>query len=153
MSGGCADSINKETKPARVDLCGIWQNEFAPKSVDIIGLSGISKNGEKAVLKAYVVLLDQAGSSVKSPVTMRVELYERSGRSPVPKGKRLKLWPDIDLTSAGENNQYWRDYLRAYEFSFDVGVLAHDKSYLVEVTAELAGARRTTAIKEITYAK
>ncbi len=30
------------------------------------------------------------------------------------------LWPDFDLTKSEQNNRYWQDSLRAYEFHLDL---------------------------------
>ncbi|OHB54759.1 MAG: hypothetical protein A2Y07_05930 [Planctomycetes bacterium GWF2_50_10] len=151
LSGGCSDSIKKEVKPACQDLGQVWLMEFAPQSINIVGLTGFSKIGDKKILKVYLVLLDQAGAGIKSPLAVRAELYEHSPRSPVPKGKRIEFWPDMDLNNAKANNQYWRDYLRAYEFSFDADSAQQGRSYLLEVTAQLPGSRRVSAMKELNF--
>ena len=41
--------------------------------------------------------MDSFGSAIKSPCIFRIELYEYVERSPSPLGKRLEIWPDIDL--------------------------------------------------------
>lgn len=58
-------------------------------------------------------------SQPSSPGIFRFELYEHVQCSTEPKGQRLAVWPDIDLTDAAQNNNYWRDFLRAYEFKLD----------------------------------
>ena len=68
----------------------------------------------------YAALRDSFGSCLKAPGVFRFELYEYVQYSSEPKGKRIIIWPDIDLTDAAENNEYWNDFLRAYEFSLDL---------------------------------
>ena len=74
------------------------------------------KNNEHAVS-----LLDPFDCQIKSPGVFRFELYEYVQRSAEPKGQRVIIWPDIDLTECSENNNHWRDFLRAYEFNLDFG--------------------------------
>ena len=93
---------------------------YVPVKIEIMPLTeftGVSDTTEELTIKVYVSLLDSFGYQIKSPGTFRFELYERVPRSAEPKGRRISIWPDIDLTDVVENNQYWRDFLRAYEFS------------------------------------
>ena len=53
-----------------------------------------------ARIRVCVALLDPFESYLKAPGTFRFELYERILRSAVPKGKRIRMWPDMDLKSA-----------------------------------------------------
>ncbi|MEN6336280.1 MAG: hypothetical protein ABFE01_18655, partial [Phycisphaerales bacterium] len=43
------------------------------------------------------------------------------------------IWPDIDLMRPVDNNNSWRDFLRAYEFDLDLRV-ERDKTYILETT-------------------
>ncbi len=93
---------------------------YAPVKIVIIPLTEYTTTkvaGEGPKIEVYVSLLDSYGSQIKSPGTFRFELYERAARSAEPKGKRIIHWPDFDLTNVAENDNRWRDFLRAYEFS------------------------------------
>jgi len=97
---------------------------YGASKIHIVGLTEITPaDKNEGVLKAriYVDIIDSFGSRIKSPGVFRFELYEFVPRSAQPMGKRILLWPDIDLTDAAENNSYWRDHLRAYEFELDLG--------------------------------
>ena len=94
---------------------------YAPVKIEIVPLTEIvyaDDAEEESKIVAYVSLLDSFGSQVKMPGVFRFELYERVARSAEPKGRRIIFWPDTDLTKATENNKYWRDFLRTYEFVF-----------------------------------
>ncbi|MBL7215401.1 MAG: hypothetical protein ISS71_06960 [Phycisphaerae bacterium] len=68
-----------------------------------------------------------------------------------PRGKRLIIWPDIDLTIPGKNNQYWKDYLRSYEFYLPLGFSPQpNQNYLLEVTC-LAVEKRFSGFLKIRY--
>ena len=119
-------------------------NRYAPVKIDIMPLTeftdiGISKGGPK--IKVYVSLSDSFGCQIKTPGVFRFELYEYVQRSGEPRGRRINIWPDIDLTGEVENNKYWRDFLRAYEF--DLGFRpAANQNYLLQVTCLCANGRR-----------
>ncbi len=125
---------------------------FAPAKVNILPLSEISnpsarsgtaKSGTEpgTMLDVYVTLLDGFGSQVKAPGVLRFELYEYVTRTAEPKGRRITLWPDFDLTGPVENNKYWRDFLRAYEFELDVRA-DPAKTYILEATCLCPDGRR-----------
>jgi hypothetical protein len=111
--------------------------DYYPVKIEIMPLtefvfSGDEENG-RVCIKVYLSLLDSFGCQEKMSGMFRFELYERVLRSTDAKGKRLFIWPDFDLTVAEENNAYWRDFLRVYEF-----VLEYDaekqRSYILEAT-------------------
>jgi len=109
---------------------------FTPVKIGILPLTelaGPSGAGQGAKLNVFVTMLDAFGSQMKAPGALRFELYEYVPRSAQSKGPRLALWPDIDLTSPGENHKYWRDFLRAYEFELDAQA-GRDKTYILEAT-------------------
>lgn len=109
---------------------------FGPAKISILPLSEISgpvAGGQDARLNVYVALLDAFGCPIKAPCTLRFEIYEHVLRSAQPKGQRLVIWPDIDLTQPPVNNKAWRDFLRAYEFQLDLRV-DRDQTYILETT-------------------
>ncbi len=86
-------------------------------------------------LKVYIDVLDGFDSRMKTPAVFRFEAYEYLPRSGEEKGKRAIIWPDIDLAEPGRNNEYWRDYLRCYQFTLDVGEeIEKDQSYVLHIT-------------------
>jgi hypothetical protein len=109
---------------------------FAPVRIGILPLTELSSPSEASQggkLSVFVTLLDAFGSPMKAPGVLRFELYEYIPRSAQSKGPRLTLWPDADLTAPAQNNKYWRDFLRAYEFVLDTQA-SRDKTYILEVT-------------------
>ena len=115
-----------ESMPAKADNCSDISvyARYAPVKVDILPLTEFAiadddeqENGSE--INVYVSLLDSFGHQGKSPGTFRFELYRKLQRSAEPKGKRIVIWPDFDLTSPVKNNKHWRDFLRAYEINLD----------------------------------
>jgi hypothetical protein len=64
-----------------------------------------------------VCLLDSFDSQIKTPATFRFELFQHLQRSTDPKGRRLYIWPDIELVEPAANNSHWQDFMRAYVFT------------------------------------
>ncbi len=97
--------------------------QYTPVKIEIIPLTEFIYVGEEGddtmQLRVYLSVLDDFNSQIKSPAVFRFELYERIPRRAEPKGRRIIIWPDFDLNYPSENNKYWRDFLRAYEFNFD----------------------------------
>jgi hypothetical protein len=120
---------------------------FAPVKIGILPLTelaGSSGAGPGTKLNAFVTMLDSFGSQMKAPSVWRFELYEYVPRSAQLKGQRLAIWPDIDLTGPAENNKYWRDFLRAYEFELDAQV-TRDKTYMLEATCLCPDGKRLSS--------
>ncbi len=119
---------------------------YSPVEVDILPLTEFVNVGEaqQSQINLYVSLLDLFGSEIKSPCVFRFELYEKVQRSAEPKGRRVVIWPDIDLTEPTENNQYWRNFLRAYEFNLPFGP-ASNQTYIIEVTCLCPTGKRLTS--------
>lgn len=117
---------------------------YAPEKIDImlltdfVQLSGAERASQ---LKVYVNLLDSFDCQIKAPGVFRFELYEYVQRSAEPKGGRIAVWPDIDLTEPAENNGYWRDYFRAYEFNLDFDP-QRDHCYILQATCLCPNGRR-----------
>ncbi len=126
--------------PARVHILPL--TEF----IDVRDAEGKSR------VKVYVSLLDSFDSQIKAPVVFRFELYEYVQRSAEPKGRRIAIWPDIDLTGLAENNKYWRDFLRAYEFNLPLEQ-ASDKSYITQATCLCPNGRRLSTEFTLKHAK
>ena len=106
---------------------------------------------QKREIKTYAELLDAYDSQLKSPCIFRFELYEYKPLVGNPRGKRLIIWPDVDLTSPGKNNQHWKDYLRSYEFYLPLGFSPQpDRNYLLEVTC-MTGEKRFNGYLKIRY--
>ncbi len=120
---------------------------FAPAKVHILPLTEfthVSDAEEQQKIKIYISMLDSFGSQIKTPGIFRLELYEYVQRSAEPKGKRVAIWPDIDLTEPAANNKYWMNFLRAYEFNYPFEPKG-DKSYMLQVTCLRPDGRRLYA--------
>jgi hypothetical protein len=120
-------------------------SRFVPDKVDIMPLTGFINTDtiRQISIKPYVSLLDSFGSQIKSPGVFRFELYQRAVRSAEPKGRRVVIWQDVDLTDPDVNNEYWRDFLRAYEFDLPFE-LDLNQSYILQVTCMCPNNRRLT---------
>jgi hypothetical protein len=140
-------------EPANIELSskddsGFKQlSEYGPVKIDIMPLTefAAADNGEKpSKIKVYVSLLDSFDCQIKTPAVFRFELYDKVPRSAEPKGKRILIWPDIDLKDAVKNNEYWRDFLRAYEFNLPFEP-ENSKSYILQITSLCPGGKRLSA--------
>ena len=147
-SGGCGQLLERHgwssktnNNPGKLSA----YSSFAPDRISIMPLTEFinTDNMRQISIRPYVSLLDSFGSQIKSPCIFRFELYQRVLRSAEPKGKRLIIWQDIDLTDPAVNNEYWRDFLRAYEFDlpFELDV---NQSYILQVTCMCPTDRRLT---------
>jgi hypothetical protein len=121
-------------------------SDYGPVKVDIMPLTEFAAaDGEKpSKIKVYVSLLDAFDCQVKTPAVFRFELYDRVPRSAEPKGRRILIWPDIDLTNVAKNNEYWKDFLRTYEFDLPFRPES-SKSYILQVTSLCSSGRRLSA--------
>jgi hypothetical protein len=131
-------------------------NAYGPTAIDIVGLSELtsSSNNDVAKLKLFVKVLDTFGSAMKTPCVLRVELYDYIQHSSSQVGKRIEIWPDIDLTDICKNNAQWRDYLRTYEFDFDISSnLTIGHTYILEVTCLSPLVKRMTSQYKLIYKK
>ena len=109
---------------------------FSPTQIEILPLTelvDVTEGRQGTQLNVYVSLLDAYSEKVKAPGTFRFELYEYVQRSSEAKGQRVAILPDLNLNSPAENQNYWRDFLRAYEFTLGTEV-SKSKTYILEVT-------------------
>jgi len=128
---------------------------YTPAKVYILPLTEFVNVGDaekQTQVKLYVSLLDSFGSQIKAPGVFRFELYEYVQRSAEPMGRRVSIWPDIDLTNPVENNKFWRDFLRAYEFNLPFDP-AGDKNYILQTTCLRPDGRRLSAEFNLKYTK
>ena len=117
---------------------------YAPTRITILPLTeltGAPGSAKGTSLNVYVALSDAFGSNMKAPGILRFELYRRMSRSAEPKGERLAIWSDIDLIGPTENNRYWRDFLRAYEFVLETDA-DPSETYILEATCICRDGRR-----------
>jgi hypothetical protein len=121
-------------------------SKYSPVKIDIIPLTEFIKaeDDKQAEINLFVSLLDSFGSQIKSPCKFRFELYQRVQRSAEPKGKRVIIWPDIDITDPAKNNKYWRNFLRAYEFNLSLQPES-TQGYILEVTCLCPNNKRLSA--------
>ena len=148
-SGGCERITAPFGRRAKadndLDRFSVY-DRYAPAKIDILPLTELISvtNAERAKIHLYVSLLDAFGSQIKWPGTFRFELYEHVQRSAEPKGKRVAIWPDIDLADPAANNEYWRDFLRAYEFNLPFEQ-AGGQGYILQVTCLCTGGKRLSS--------
>ncbi len=136
--------VEPPTAPATADSVLAPYAGFAPVNVDFLPLTKIDRAEDpdsQTEIKVFLTLSDAYGSQVKSPGVLRFEIYEHLQRSAQPKGKRIHLSPDIDLTEPDANNEYWRDFLRAYEVTLNVPGRGN-RTYVLEVTFLTPDGRR-----------
>ena len=119
---------------------------YAPSKVDIMPLTEFVSPGgtQLSKINVYVSLLDQFSSQIKSPGVFRFELYEHVSRLAKGKGRRVLIWPDIDLTDPVTNNDSWLDFLRAYQFSLPCE-LSEKQGYILQLTCMCPNGKRLTA--------
>jgi len=129
-------------------------SRYASVKIDILPLTEFINVGgaQETKINLYVSLLDSFGCQIKSPGVFRFELYERVQRSAEPKGKRVAIWQDIDLTDPVKNNEHWRDFLRAYQFNLEFEIqnlkftlTAGSQSYILQATCLCPSGRRLSA--------
>jgi len=156
MQFGCEPKTPSQpaaTHAAADPLCSYVS--YAPTKVRIMPLTDFARranNQDQPGLRVYVTLLDSFGSQVKTPATFRFELYQYIERSAVPEGRRLAIWPDIDLNDAVQNNSFWRDFLRAYEFNLDFDPVP-EQTYVLQVTCMCPLGTRLSTDFKIKYDK
>ena len=119
------------------------------QDIRFVGLTEIvtdARNMENAELDIYVDLIDSDGTRIKSPGMFRFELYHFVPRASQPMGKRIAVWPDIDLDDPEINNEYWRDFLRAYHFRLPLDFIPQPAdTFILQVTFMTPNARRLSA--------
>jgi len=116
---------------------------YIPTDIDIMPLTEFY-SGDTGAIKVYVSLLDAFGCQIKAPAVFRFELYEHIARTAQPKGKRVAIWSDMDLTDAEQNHRHWRDFLRAYQFKIDFEP-KKGQSYILHTTCICPCGRRLEA--------
>lgn len=103
---------------------------------------------DRMLLKAVVELFNRKDVQIQMPCVLRFELYEFQTLSSNWRGRRLILWDDQNLTSIENNEQYWRDYLRAYEFRLPVNFAPQpQQQYVLEATCLFGDERFTDMVK------
>ena len=145
VGAGCEPAASE--LPAPTDSGSNLLSAYTPVKIDIMPLTEFVTTDDAldaSKLKVYVSLLDSFDSQIKSPGVFRFELYEYVQRSAEPKGRRIIIWPDIDLTECSENNSYWRDFLRAYEFNLDFGP-QRNQTHILQVTCLCPSGKRLSA--------
>ena len=148
VEAGCGPATT-ESPPLgdnRSNLLSVY-TAYNPVKIDIMPLTefiGAGGAEEAPKINVYVSLLDPFGCQEKWPGVFRFELYEYVERSADEKGRRITIWPDIDLTDVVENNNHWRDFLRAYEFNLGFEPQSN-QSYVLQVTCLCSSGRRLSA--------
>jgi hypothetical protein len=119
---------------------------YVAANIHIMGLTEIvpgQRTGEEAILKVYIDLMDSFDCRMKSPGVFRLELYEFVPRSSDPRGRRLFIQPDLDLTDPVDNDKYWQDHLRTYRFNLPLDfVPLPGSAFIIEATFIPPGGKR-----------
>jgi hypothetical protein len=120
-AGGCGSPESGQSLPfdfGRTD--NAVYGRYGPARVDILPITTMTASRDstgESTINVYACLLDSFDSQIKTPATFRFELFQYLQRSADPKGKRLYIWPDIELLEPAANNSHWQDFLRAYQFT------------------------------------
>lgn len=142
---GCEPDGSGSAKPIAGRLNVI--DGFEPVKIEIVPLTEITSD-EYGVsrLKVYVDLIDSFGSRIKSPGVFRFELYDYVQRTSQHAGNRLFISPDIDLTVPADNNNYWKDHLRAYQFTLALDFEPKPgQTFLLQATCITSASRRLSS--------
>lgn len=85
----------------------------ASPGVHLLDMTGFAPaaSGEGTVLRVFV-----QPDKIEQDLCFRFELYVYIPRSSNPRGKRIVLWPDIEVKANASSNSQWREHLKAYEF-------------------------------------
>ena len=125
---------------------------YAPAAVRVVGLTSFVGPTGGAGIEAYIDLIDAFGSRVKCPAVFRFELYEYVPRSSESRGRRVQAWPDLDLRQADLNHQYWRDFLRTYQFHLPLdGKSVEPGVYILEATCLTTAGKRLSGSLQLRY--
>ncbi len=112
--------------------------DYAATQIRVVGLTEIKKATEMegvTIVNAYVDLLDQFDTRIKSPGSFRFELYDFVPQSATPKGRRLFVWGNVDLIDPVKNNSYFQDFLRTYKFELEMNFVPNAGSkFILDVT-------------------
>lgn len=149
VEAGCEPALTRTKLPPKTDTgfnASVYA-QYTPVKIDILPLTefvSVRDDEEGAKINVYVSLLDCFGCQIKTPGVFRFELYERVERSAEPKGGRIVIWSDIDLTDAAKNDEHWRDFLRAYEFELDF-LQEVNRSCILQATCLCPNGKRLSA--------
>lgn len=135
VNAGCQTRQSSQRSAAELAKSAAACARYAPDKIDIAPLTEHvpADQTHRPHIDLYVSLVDPFGSQIKAPGRFRFELYEHVQRSAEPKGKRIAIWPHVDLTDPLTNNEYWRDFLRAYQFTLPLD-RSSSKSHILQVT-------------------
>lgn len=106
------------------------------------------ENPDAHQLKVLLEVFDMSGLPVSTAGTVRFELYEFRPLSSDPRGRRLSIWPALDLSNAADAEKYWSQLLRGYEFYLPIDFLPRGgRKYVLEVTCFDGQIRRSDLFK------
>jgi hypothetical protein len=159
VAAGCKPAPDAPTDPptANGNTSGEFHvyTRYVPEKIYVLPLTefvSIPDEPKLSKIKIYVSLLDAFDCQIKTPGTFRFDLHDYIPRSAEPKGKRISIWPDINLTDPVDNNRYWRDHFRAYKFTLDF-TPQRGQSYILEATCFCPNGRRLSATFVLKYTK
>lgn len=148
------ETVQQQTAPA-VEINNQKQfHGYEPARIKITPLTEFAIEESEGTLKLqlYIDVLDEFDTRIKAPAVFRFELYEYVPRSGEEKGKRISFWPDIDLTGPVNNNEYWRDFLRCYQFALPLEEeLEEESTCVLQATCITSTGKRLTTDFIIEY--
>ena len=154
---GCEKPRTVITKPQindnaeNTDPMAIY-SQYHPENIKISPLTSLVKTNENDInLRVYVNMLDSIGLQVRSPAIFRFELYQHMQRTGDAKGQRVAIWPDININLDKENQKYWKDFLRSYEFILPFPYPTDTKYVLLLTCITPDGKRIYTEFSQISY--
>ncbi len=134
-----------------IDVMAVY-SQYHPEKLKITPLTTLIKTNEDDIkLRIYVNMLDSIGLRVRSPAIFRFELYQHIQRTGTSKGKRVAIWPDININLDEENQKYWKDFLRSYEFILPFPYPADIKYVLLLTCITPDGKRIYTEFSQLNY--
>lgn len=126
-------------------------------AVDRIRISAITEfvpdptAADRVNIKTLVELLNASGSATQAPCVLRFEFYEFHPRASDPRGRRLLIWPNQNLSDPDTNKEHWKEFLRGYEFFLPLEFrLERGRKYVLEATC-LINQRRYSDFFNIQY--
>ena len=81
----------------------------ASPGVHLLDMTGFAPaaSGEGTVLRVFV-----QPDKIEQDLCFRFELYVYIPRSSNPRGKRIVLWPDMEVKANASSNSQWREHLK-----------------------------------------
>jgi len=124
--------------------------KFAPPRVErtrLLQLSAIQTDPDgQTTVRAFVQPVAN-----RADEWYRFELYQYLPRSANPRGKRIRLWPDVNPGKTVAENPLWKPHLRAFEIALPLENGLPKSTYLLELTVLKANTIQHSQLLKITF--